>query len=100
PPLHVTPHPPQFVASFWVSTHVPLHWTVPPPQERVHCPLTQISPLVLLHTLPHVPQLELSLSRLAHAALHRLNPEGHGALIDVPGRSMPASISTPPLLHA
>jgi hypothetical protein len=95
PPWHVVPHPPQLVLSLDGSTQPPSHITAPPPQERTHCPLRQISPAFALHDLPHDPQFEGSLSRLAHDVPHVVKPAGQATGIDVSGCIAPASSFVP-----
>jgi hypothetical protein len=41
PPLHTTPHAPQFELDVERSTHEPLQSVVPPLQEALHAPAAQ-----------------------------------------------------------
>ena len=72
---HRCPHRPQFAGSVAVSTHFPLQiWFG---IGQVHCPETQASPTG--HLVPHLPQLDTSLSRLVQrpGLPHWVVPVGH-----------------------
>lgn len=74
--LHAFPHPPQFAASLFVSTHatrVPRstpHGVKPPWQLEAHAPLWHLLlPTAAAHCFPHALQLSGSLASVTHAPL-------------------------------
>jgi hypothetical protein len=91
PPLHATPHPPQFLLSVVSSTQVPLHML----GGLLHsqAPATQLAPVG--HVLPHAPQFALSSASSTHEAPHLESPVGQTQV--PPAQCWPAAHL---LLHA
>jgi hypothetical protein len=70
---HAAPQLPQFNWLLVTSVQTPLHGFCPTGQA--HAPLTHTDPL--LQTLPHSPQLPLSLPRSTHWRPQAVSPAAH-----------------------
>ncbi len=78
PVVHFTPHAPQLLGSYFVSTHAVPHFVVPPAHTSVHVPETHVAPPV--HVVPHAPQFFGSLTRSRHDPVQSVRPVGHVSL--------------------
>ena len=58
PPVQAMPQPPQLVLLVLVSTHAPLQFVRPAPQEDIQRPAEQTCPVA--HVVVHEPQCEVS----------------------------------------
>src|SRR5260221_4024238 len=87
----MVPHPPQFVRSFWLSTHDIPHFAVPIAHEVAHAPAMQTS--FAAHAFPQEPQLRGSLLLSTHSVPHFVVLLPH-ALAHVPAEQ------TSPIAHA
>jgi hypothetical protein len=52
----------------------------PVPAPNTHAPFEQATPCLVLHSLPQLPQLSLSLCRLAHTEVPHGVPDAHTSL--------------------
>jgi hypothetical protein len=83
--MHAVPHMPQLSLSVFVSTHAPLHSTLPIGQMIEHAPAAQphVPPPMMVpasgppHWVPHLPQLALSTLTSTQALPHLVVPDGH-----------------------
>ena len=66
---------PQWFTSVWRSRQTPEHTVRPAPQETAQVPREHTEPAG--QTLPHVPQLPLSLARSRHVPEQLVVPEPH-----------------------